>query len=494
MHRSSAFFSPAGILSTLILLAGLGIVFLWRGNLLFSPGELTAKTAPGVTLNGFDSHAAFEAECGRCHAPFQARQGELCVDCHQDVAVQIRAQSGTHGGLVDALACMNCHPDHRGRGFDPTAAALEQFDHNLTRFSLVWHRFDYAGAPLECTSCHTTQGEFAVDLGACEACHAGHDGAFMLNHVESFGRDCLACHDGKDTMANFSHARTGFPLLGAHQETACESCHAGGQFSDTPAQCVVCHAEPEVHAGMFSLDCESCHTPEQPWIVALLDGKQFEHSRSTGFSLVKHTRNYDETPFKCVDCHGVTPDGKLTFVLDTCIACHTQADSGFMNEHRVRFGDGCLECHDGSGEMANFDHNRVFVLDGRHAELACEECHVNQVFSGTPTQCVQCHEEPQIHLGLFGVQCEKCHSTQAWSPASLQSHTFPLNHGESGLVSCETCHPTTYVQYTCYGCHEHQEAKIIRKHAEEGIRQPELANCVECHPTGREKEGRGGDD
>jgi hypothetical protein len=46
--------------------------------------------------------------------------------------------------------------------------------------------------------------------------------------------------------------------------------------------------------------------------------------------------------------------------------------------------------------------------------------------------------------------------------------------------------------YTCYGCHEHNPSEIEQEHREEGI--SDFQNCVACHPTGREKEGSGGDD
>jgi len=71
-----------------------------------------------------------------------------------------------------------------------------------------------------------------------------------------------------------------------------------------------------------------------------------------------------------------------------------------------------------------------------------------------------------------------------------RSHAFPLDHGESGVSSCKTCHPDQLKAYTCYGCHEHTPADIQRKHVKEGI--PDFANCMKCHPTGREKEGAGG--
>jgi hypothetical protein len=169
-----------------------------------------------------------------------------------------------------------------------------------------------------------------------------------------------------------------------------------------------------------------------------------------------------------------------------CVDCHTTEQAAFMSEHRDQFGQDCLACHDGVDRMHDFDHARIFVLDGAHAESECVDCHVDRVFNGTPTECAACHGEPEIHAGVFGLQCENCHSSTAWSPAQMVEHIFPLDHGEQGMVACETCHVERYTAYTCYGCHEHQQGEILSKHLEEGISQAEMADCMACHPDGRE--------
>ena len=83
-----------------------------------------------------------------------------------------------------------------------------------------------------------------------------------------------------------------------------------------------------------------------------------------------------------------------------------------------------------------------------------------RVFAGTATDCAGCHEDPEIHLGIFGVQCERCHVASAWLPAQLTVHTFLVDHGEQADfadLTCETCHENTYTEYPCYSCHDVQE-------------------------------------
>jgi hypothetical protein len=197
------------------------------------------------------------------------------------------------------------------------------------------------------------------------------------------------------------------------------------------------------------------------------------------------SKDYAEQPLTCLTCH---LDEVQSFEMGTCITCHAGYDAEFMDQHVELFGAACLDCHDGVDRMSDFDHGKVFPLDGSHASSTCETCHVNgeagRIFKGTPTECTQCHTEPQIHAGFFGLLCEYCHSTDAWVPARLSQHTFPLSHGEQGVLECQTCHTNSYTTYTCYGCHEHQPGEIEEEHMEEAISLTELPNCTECHPQG----------
>ena len=85
----------------------------------------------------------------------------------------------------------------------------------------------------------------------------------------------------------------------------------------------------------------------------------------------------------------------------------------------------------------------------------------------------------------MGTECATCHSTEGWLPASYSfPHTFPFGHGGSGPNACSTCHPDTLAGYTCYACHS--PGGIAEEHDDEDI--GDYANCVICHPTGREED------
>ncbi len=474
MQRQHPFLSPTGLVLTAVILLVLAGLWVFTGGRMFSPGPLT-DLRRGPALGGADSHAAI-ADCAGCHQPLRGEQAGLCLECHQDIALQLESGSGLHARLPQPNTCRACHPDHRGADFDPTAFARQDFDHNLTAFSLIHHQLDYDLAPLACESCHRMEA-FTVDQVACQDCHAGEDLAFMRDHTAGFGAACLDCHDGTDRMADFDHAQTGFALSGAHETAACLDCHREAALTGLGSQCADCHQEPAIHAGLFPLTCRDCHN-SLSWSPASLDGAAFDHFEGAGFSLVRHELDFDGTTLNCASCH---VDSLLALDAEICAQCHTPAAPQFMENHLAEFGAACLDCHDGVDRMAAFDHATVFALEGAHETLACAACHTDQRFAGTPDQCAGCHAEPEIHAGLFGLNCQDCHSPAAWQPAALTNHSFPLDHGGEGEIACQDCHLASFTQYTCDVCHE--PAEMLEEHNKEDIFNI-AGRCTECHPTG----------
>jgi hypothetical protein len=73
--------------------------------------------------------------------------------------------------------------------------------------------------------------------------------------------------------------------------------------------------------------------------------------------------------------------------------------------------------------MWEFDHAREtgFSLRGAHASLACEACHRKPPGAVKLKQdCLSCHEKDDVHLGQYGRQCDRCHSTFTWKGARVQ--------------------------------------------------------------------------
>ena len=377
----------------------------------------------------------------------QGHAAKTCVGCHQ--------KDDTHKGQFGT----DCGACHKTEGWKPAT-----FDHSKSAFPLTGKH-----VTAKCESCHAGQ-VFKGTPKTCVGCHQKDD-----THKGQFGTDCGACHKAEGWKpATFDHSKSAFPLTGKHVAAKCESCHASQVFKGTAKTCVGCHQKDDTHKGQFGTDCGACHKTEG-WKPAT-----FDHSKSAFPLTGKHVAA------KCESCHaGQVFKGTAK----TCVGCHQKDDT-----HKGQFGTDCGACHKAEGwKPATFDHSKsAFPLTGKHVTVKCESCHAGQVFKGTAKTCVGCHQDPVYHLGAFGTACADCHTADAWRPAKYgRQHTFPLDHGESGVSSCKTCHPDQLKAYTCYGCHEHTLAGIERKHVGEGIR--DFANCMKCHPTGREEEGKGGD-
>jgi predicted CXXCH cytochrome family protein len=246
MRKQYPFIYPVGLGILFIFAFVLGIDIWKNGGIAFSPGALSAAgrglPADAILVSGFTSHADFEKDCSQCHQPFQMLQADLCQKCHTQVAGEISSGTGLHAGVDQAKDCKVCHPDHNGRSFNIAAIALDRFNHTKTSFSLTYHTINYDSTPLDCAACHLKNGaDYPVNTNACQTCHAQHNSVFMGQHVSDFGVLCLNCHDGKDSMVNFDHNTTSFPLDGPHAQVSCAGCHKRPNFKDIPIQCDHCH-------------------------------------------------------------------------------------------------------------------------------------------------------------------------------------------------------------------------------------------------------------
>lgn len=353
----------------------------------------------------------------------------------------------------------------------------------------------HAAFERQCSQCHRPFQASQAEL--CSNCHqdvaqqvASRDGLHgRLSNVTAC-RSCHPEHRGRDfnqidfALTSFNHSTTRFELTGGHAVLQCADCHAKG-YANTSTDCAACHGEPAVHAGLFPQDCAQCHT-SAGWQPATWQGQPFDHTK-TGFSLALHAKNYAGQPLTCQECHHALIASAAQV---TCQDCHTQHDAVFMDQHVQTFGSECTACHDGADRMANFDHAAVFPLEGRHAALQCLDCHQAQNFGVAQAACSSCHQEPAIHAGFFGLNCQECHTSAGWQPARLIEHAFPLDHGGQADATCATCHSGAYTVYTCYGCHEHNnEADLRQEHARENIGADRFPDCMACHIDGRKPQG-----
>ena len=499
------------------------------------PGDCLGCHDGADRYSGFD-HSWFpfklegkhlEAQCGDCHKDAQTvadlqNQSWECNACHADV--------DPHGDQFSE-SCDTCHtPDN----WEPI-----KFDHDTSIFTLTGKHIS-----LECHACHNSaspQGirQFIGLPTDCNSCHGQNE-----PHKARFGKTCETCHTTTAWWpAEFDHNLASFHLTGKHQKTACEDCHTtireDGRpvFTGTPADCFACHKEDDAHNGNLGTSCADCHT------TAGWTPTAFKHSQSTFLLTGKHVQ------VQCNDCHAkLDQTGHRIYrgIPRDCFSCHKADDA-----HKGEFGQDCLSCHTTNGWVpSTFDHSRTsFQLTGAHGNTACRSCHASG-WKGTPTACASCHSRDDAHSGQFGSDCQSCHSTSAWKPATFDHsrsgfqltgahanaackschtsgwkgtpsacaschrdqhggqfgsscgtchstnawkpasyngpHSFPMGHGNAN--GCASCHPNGLSSWTCYSCHNQNET--IKHHNEKGI--GDVSNCLSCHPDGRKHEDGGG--
>jgi hypothetical protein len=391
---------------------------------------------PGPVIEG---HAKIEAECAKCHAPMsRASQSGLCLSCHKEVASDRQNARGFHGRdkAASKSECKQCHTDHKGRQADILQFDRETFNHALTNFALKGeHR------TVRCEGCHLPKKPYRAAAGRCVDCHKSVD-----PHKGRLGDACDSCHgeDGWRRTKTFDHAKTKFPLIGAHQKVTCAACHVGEKYKDLAIACVSCHAIQDKHAGRYGTKCETCHAP-QKWSVV-----QFNHDKFTKFPL----RGRHATT-KCDTCHvGDLYRDKLSMA---CVACHKKDDP-----HQGQLGARCEQCHKDTGwrQKVTFDHDITrFPLIGRHAAVPCEECHRTPRYKETPQVCAACHKDIH-HEGRLGSGCAVCHNPNGWARWRFD-HTKQTRFALTGAhteLDCHACHKLKVVTKialptACYGCH-----------------------------------------
>lgn len=456
-------------------------------------------------FNGVDDpdHVAgnFDHDCARCHstaawepadfdhnlADFKLTGAHVAVDCNQ---------CHTTGFTGTPMDCFACHesdytstddPDHAAGNFDhdcsrchtTTAWEPADFDHDQSGFPLTG-----AHTSVSCMDCHA--GGFTGTSTECFACHeSDFNSAGDPDHAGgNFPHTCATCHNTDAwEPADIDHNLTQFPLTGAHLAVTCEQCHQAG-YTGTPMDCMACHGDdynsvvdPNHVLNGFDPNCTVCHNTSA-WSPAT-----FDHSQTlfplTGAHLA----------INCIDCHG---NGYAGTAMD-CFSCHGDDYAGVTDPNHAQnnFDHDCTTCHSTTAwTPATFDHNQTqFPLTGAHLAVSCIQCHANG-YSGTSTDCFACHDadfagvsDPDHVGGNYSHDCTICHSTNAWSPASINHNLtgFPLT-GAHVTVSCISCHATGYTgtPTDCLACHESDYLSASNpNHPGAGF----PTTCATCHTT-----------
>ena len=471
----------------------------------------------GYPLEG--GHAGLK--CGRCHTPDRipaaARKtilmkdlgrtylglGTACLTCHQD----------PHKGQLGDQ-CERCHRDTKWRD-------VTRFDHSMAKFKLTG-----AHVKTECSKCHAAVASpglakpviryTGMPFAQCADCHKD-------PHRGSFAAECNACHNdvawkpARDTVSNFDHSKTRFPLLGRHAQVTCDKCHNTSDFKAPVAheQCKACHKD--IHRGQFAAgadsgDCGSCHTADG-WKPSTYNTAA--HNRSAYPLLGKHAS------VTCDKCH--QPAGEATAYKvrhQECLDCHHDPHAGQFANAPLR--NRCEECHTVDRfQPAKYTlsrHNQTrFPLQGAHVAVACLDCHQKSavlhgavVYRFARQDCAECHQDPHqtkvrdnavVANKRTGTACEVCHNVRTWHESASFDHAktrFPLTGSHRG-AACEQCHRATALSteakklvfqnapLACVGCHEDVHAGQFGGQFSEGVGS---RDCESCHDDLKWKPGK----
>ncbi|MGE3704005.1 MAG: cytochrome c3 family protein [Vicinamibacterales bacterium] len=133
-----------------------------------------------------------------------------------------------------------------------------------------------------------------------------------------------------------------------------------------------------------------------------------------------------------------------------------------------------------------FHNATAFRLEGRHLNVACEACHINGQYAGTPNTCFQCHwirrKDDRYQLRL-GSTCESCHRPTSWTAVTFNHAAVggvPLGANHA-TIACDSCHKDaqfTGVAADCVSCHREDYPRATNpNHVTAGF----PLTCDSCH-------------
>ncbi len=455
--------------------------------------------------------------CAKCHVPSKDKpiykwpnlKKQQCLSCHEDYHKK-------NINLPIKNDCLKCHA--------PTQETwkIPEFNHAITGYVLKGKH-----AALKCTDCHKINLKLEKKdyqwtglKTACASCHKDiHEYGDFKSQRNPTPYKCETCHNEKSwkEVTDFQHNRdTRFIITGKHLNLQCNKCHIRPK-QEVPVRqyhwealesktCENCHKNP--HLNSFSKEalarkCTACHSADGWKTSPTRINKDFNHDE-TRFKI-----DGAHTPLACNACH--IKSGQQVFKFPSfekkfCIDCHRTPHKEQFNESTQE--KSCVDCHNTVkfNQLKPFDHNEVhFKLTGQHAKIKCDACHVKTnielpvkpprpmhkyMFPGvTNKTCISCHQD--IHRGLLGNDCQKCHMEESWKKINFDHNKmsrFPLRDKHAD-VKCSKCHvpstkfTTTYknevkplvvykpLSMGCYSCH-----------AKNDVHKGEYGRaCQDCH-------------
>lgn len=201
----------------------------------------------------------------------------------------------------------------------------------------------------------------------------------------------------------------------------------------------------------------------------------------------------------CIGFH----QGQIIGTTNICYECHVEDYNQVSNPShtKLNFPTQCDNCHTTNPnlEPALFPiHNYYCLLTDQHYTTSnqCFAYH-NGNYNNTPNQCEGCHIDDyngttnsNHSVQQFPHQCDICHNTNGWAPTTLNhdQQYFPIYSGKhrNEWTTCIICHtnPSKFSVFSCITCHEHNRAKMDRKHINVPGYVYNSQACYNCHLNG----------
>ena len=446
------------------------------GSWTFSSKSKFEHGSTGFQLSGGHKNI----NCNTCHTKLDfVKTSPNCVSCHTDMHNQTVGNDCARCHTTQSWIVENITKLHEQTSF-PLSGVHKTVDCNQCHKTETNIRFNPIGQT--CVDCHTKDFKESVNP----------------NHVKlNLSTDCASCHSttvAEWASTTFPDHDKFYPLTGAHAAIAkdCEKCHIGGNFNNTPTECVGCHktdfnkATNPNHAKLnLSSDCASCHTTASGWSPATFPVHNDFYPLTGAHTAIAnncaecHKGDYNNTPNDCNSCHNT--DYKKT---------------NNPNHSTLNLSTDCASCHTTAPDWspATFTaHNDFYPLTGAHSTLKCSECHKGGNYTNTPKDCNACHnvafktaKSPNHEALGFSTDCATCHTTSnGWKPTTFDHNKFyPLTGAHATIANdCNKCHNGSNYKNPptdCIACHfnNYKSAKSPN-HVDLGL----STDCVSCHTT-----------